>query len=405
MSRVKSSANGTTTPLFERLRGWRPTIPHGSLRPWKRTLEILIAGLFVVLAALQLTNGWDDIENRAEDHLRLIGILVGFPLLLAAIHEIDWNRFWNYLTTRKSNQVAIALVIVTASLAIIAARVEEKRDLETATIFLFIGLMSAWFAKAVLELKDNALYIAILLAPLITYLALSGRLSVVELPGGGKVEFEKIAQTQIQAGAATVLLPAKSARGSGTAECGTFKTVGAGEIEFTAPGAGEVTFAIPSQLAARISVPGLQSYLQRYPVLRYFVIVNPNCQLVAFGRVDVLKGILDTNGEGFLQDASRGQFTFLQKYPGLSNASIQGNPTVAEAIDALDSQHVDAIAVVGNEVGRFNGIIDRDQVVNQVLLTVLGAPTRTPTATPTETAVPIPTRTAIPRGAPSAVST
>ena len=382
MSGTAQSARRPNLPQQKRRAFSRFKLWHDGLPRWQYTLTVAAIALFLGLLFAELVGGWDDLDGLLSNHSRVIAICLGFLIVLAAIHSLAWSKCWSYVISRQPNQIAIALVLITASLAIVVARIEGKRDIETATVFLFVGLMSAWFAKTALGLAENALFVAILIVPLITYLALTGRLSVVELPGGTKVQFEGIAEKQIQSGAATLLLPASTAKGSGSAECGTFKTVGEGEVEFVAPQADEVTVAIPSQLASRISVGGLQSYLQRYPALRYFVIVSPDCLLVAFGEIDSLKAILTTTGASFLQDASRGQFALLSKYPGISNASIAGEPTVAEAIDALDSQRVDAIAVVGSEVGRFQGIVDRDHIIDQVLLSMLGVATRTPAPAP-----------------------
>ena len=364
---------------------WQPT--------WRSTLSLGVLAVWIGLLTVHFTDSWDDIGDYLSEHSRFVVISFTFIVIMVAINYGNWAGWWSFIKSRKANQTAIVLVLVTTLVAIVVARIEEKRDLETATIFLFVGLMSAWFAKNALDLKDNVLYVAILLVPLVAYLALTGRLSVVELPGGGTVEFEDVGQEQLQSDALALAFdrgPFKTIN-LGNSSCDPSTANTAADFSFEPATEGQEVLIIFPRAAATIAPGGLLTYLRQYPSFRYFVVVNADCQPVGSGRVEALMVILTTaDGTTFLGDAANGQPSLLAKYPGVSTATIVGNPTVAEAMSAFEAQNVDLIAVVGSEVGRLEGIIDRDEVVNQALLGVLGVPTAAPTSTP----APSPTPTA-----------
>ena len=49
--------------------------------------------------------------------------------------------------------------------------------------FIVFGFWAIWFSKKYLQVEDNTLFVILLLAPIITYAILSGRLS--EFKAGG----------------------------------------------------------------------------------------------------------------------------------------------------------------------------------------------------------------------------
>jgi len=246
---------------------------------------------------------------------------------------------------------------------------KDKKALTIAALFLVLGLLVAWLAKAVLKIEGDATFVSLMLFPLLIYLILSGKLEEFKGPGGWEAKFTKAANETISAASEKIELSTED-----------MQIIQKESIRYLERKKQELNEAQPIIMTMEL---GKRDYYRRMVVLNYLetlsqfrnfkfvVFIDKEKRFVAYMPSWALKGVLklDELGDNFIWLVNEGDRQRLLLFPGLVKETINTQSTNVEALREMMKQNVEALVVI-DENYHLKGVVEREQILSRMMLSL-----------------------------------
>lgn len=246
---------------------------------------------------------------------------------------------------------------------------KEATAIFASILFLALGLISIWITKGVLDIKGDAVFVSLLLFPILVYMIFSGRLKEIRAPGGLEAKFVDVAEKPVEA---TFEPIEASVEDMSVVEKGgmhemkkTFR-----KIDESKPIVLTLTLnkgGYYDRLAILEYIKGLSQYRN----FKFVVILGQDNKFVAYMPAWRFSQILemDSLGNELIAVINSDRIQELQQYPGIVTKTITTKETNIQALKEMSKQNIEALVVVGED-GRLCGVIEREQVLSRLMLTM-----------------------------------
>lgn len=251
----------------------------------------------------------------------------------------------------------------------------EARGIVAAILSLLLGIAVLWVVRGLLTLKEDATVIALLVLPLVVYLAFSGRLR--ELKAGpleaklvdftnqavtAKSDFTILEQSSIDAVTQQIQSVVKQ---HATALPEIVKNMDADKPPVMYLFLG--TPYTPGDIKAYIDD---LSHFRRF---KFVVIAAPEWRIVGYIPYYSLEKILSLpeRGDALLQLIAQGKEGEIRQYPGIRTKFLSARDTNKKALQIMLEEDLEAVIVV-DEQQKLRGIVEREQLISKLLLIMAG---------------------------------
>ncbi len=251
---------------------------------------------------------------------------------------------------------------------------ENNKDIRAmiiAVIFLGLGFLVLWITKSIMDIKGDAVFISLLLIPILVYVIISGKLEELKGPGGLEAKFVKAANESISAATEKVELSIEE-----------MQIVLKEGLTLLEKKRLELNEAQPIVMIMEI---GKRGYYDRVAVLNYIdmlsqfrnfkfvVFLDRNNQFVSYMPSWAVKGLISKQylGDEFISIINNGNKNELFQFPGVVRETIRTESTNAEALREMTKQNLEALVVIdGNN--QLKGVVEREQVLSKMMLSLAG---------------------------------
>jgi hypothetical protein len=257
---------------------------------------------------------------------------------------------------------------------------KEIRAIWLSVLFLFLGCIVAWIIKSVLKIEGDAVFVSLLLIPLLVYAIISGKLEELKGPGGLEAKFAKAASESVSI-ASEEIKPSVEEMQMVSKESVKFLERKQREIDETKPIVMLMKLGKTSEddySQSERDYYGRQAVLQYLEALskfrnfKFIVFVDINQRFLAYMPSWALKGLLSEPelGGRFIRAVNQGRKSELFRYPGLVREAIRTQSTNAEALREMMRQNLEAL-IVTDENDRLAGVVEREQVLSRMMLSLV----------------------------------
>ncbi|GCL62575.1 CBS domain-containing protein [Pseudaquabacterium pictum] len=250
-------------------------------------------------------------------------------------------------------------------------------------VSLMVGLTLAWWCDRKLKSDSGALLVAVIFAPTVLYLGLSGRL--VEFKGlGVEAKFQSVASQAVNpTGNIKPVSPSASAIQS-VAQAKTFMGMGSQVVLLTAPAEDREIKAHQVNPVARSIYPGLLD-----GTFEMLVVLDSETKVLGYFHKQYFFDLLRIELEQMMR-GDRSEYDYKRVYQQLEQTQlwdlvaypkaraenegrqlkIKTTTSNAEALSMLDASGAES-AVVIDASGKYAGIIRRSDIVSTLLLALV----------------------------------
>jgi signal-transduction protein with cAMP-binding, CBS, and nucleotidyltransferase domain len=246
---------------------------------------------------------------------------------------------------------------------------KELRAIGTAVLFLILGFFVLWLAKSIVHVEGDAVFISLLLIPILMYVIISGKLEELKGPGGLEAKFARAANESISTASEKVELSTEE-----------MQIVEKESVELLERKRQELNEAQPIVMIMEL---GKVNYYQRQATLSYLemlsqfrnfkfvVFVDKSKRFVAYMPSWAVKGLLSKQqlGDEFIWGINQGRIQDLFRYPGVVRETIRTQSTNAEALREMTRQNLEALVVI-DENSQLKGVVEREQVLSRMMLSL-----------------------------------
>ncbi len=245
---------------------------------------------------------------------------------------------------------------------------KEIRHVLLSLFFLAPGLFVIWIANSHLGIKGDAVFVSVLVLPVLIYLIVSGRLKEFKGPGGLEAKFAETATETVN--------PAYESVEPSTEEMQVAAKEGFRALQKRKQDLDE------SRPIAMTMVLGKQGYYSRDAVLAYIeslsqyrnfkfvVFLDDKSRFVAYMPFWAVRSLLQTaGGEDFISTINEGRLMDLFKVPGIIKDPIFVDETNAQALKKMMDQNLEALVVVDKNKA-LKGIVERDYILSAMILSL-----------------------------------
>lgn len=244
---------------------------------------------------------------------------------------------------------------------------KERRAIAFSALFLILGLFVVWFTTMVLKVEGDAILVSLLLAPVLVYLILSGKIKELRAPGGLAITFAETATASVTAVWETVQ-PSEE-------DMQIVVKEGVQALERKRQTLNEAQPIVMTMVLGRGRYYNTEDTLRYIDVLsqfrnfRFVVFVDDSDRFVAYMPISSLKGILRVPelGEHLIYAVNEGQVQDLFRFPGVVRETISTQSTNAEALREMTRQNLEALVVI-DENRHLRGVVERKQVLSRMML-------------------------------------
>jgi CBS domain-containing protein len=242
----------------------------------------------------------------------------------------------------------------------------EMRAVSLSLLLVVSGVAILWAAKEIAGVEGSAVFVALLLIPLISYLMLSDRLRLKELRAAGiEAKFADVAESAVTPHSEPI--PVEEMFVVEKADPADLKQV-LDEYDSSEP----IVMTVPIDGRHTYNRRALLEYLSTLGHLRTFkfvVFVDGDGVFVGYAPNWLVQGLLERGGlaKEFVRRLNSGRTKSLRAYPGIVSEAITTSHTNAHALREMDRLNLEALVVVNDEK-RVAGIVERDQVLSKMLL-------------------------------------
>jgi CBS domain-containing protein len=238
-----------------------------------------------------------------------------------------------------------------------------------ATFFLLLGLSVVWFARKVADVQDSAVLAAFVIVPALLYVAIRGNLAELRAPGGWAATFVRVARSRVSAAGETldvlddVQIIEKESISGLTHRIST--------LQVDQPVLMTVTMGRSYSPA---EIQGYLRTLSQFPRFRLVALLNGSGAFIGCISPSELAGLMrsESLGHGFLEAVRQGNAREVFRYPGMLRKIVPTSATNTDALFAMTTNNLSAIAVV-DENRQLRGVVEREQLVSKLVLSLTDA--------------------------------
>jgi CBS domain-containing protein len=243
---------------------------------------------------------------------------------------------------------------------------KEATGILVSILFLALGFLAVWLMQSMHVAAGDAVFVSLLLIPIIVYVIFTGRLGEIKTPGGLEAKFVNMAQQ-----------PAAEIASERVAvvdeEMKVVTKSGPQELERLESLLNESKRIVLTLLLARrhYDREDAELYLERFLRYRNFTFVaflDKKDRLVAYisswAMFRILKG---DQGDRFIQLINDGNVLELVDFPGVMTHTVSTNDSNIEALNKLTANNLDAIPVI-DEARKLKGVVEREQILGKLML-------------------------------------
>lgn len=231
-------------------------------------------------------------------------------------------------------------------------------------IFLAAGICAVWFVQRILEVEGDAVLVTLLVAPLVLYLTLSGR--VREIAAGNlSVKLNEASREPV----------GQTAMGFVTADLGPRNDPGSPIMKTDPNRAQVVTLTHGGGPYDREGVLQRLKTLAGMSPVPFLIVLDRHERVLAYmtnrSALDLLER--KERGEHFIRVVNEGDPDVFDGGGGFSairTETLMNNATNAEALTVMEKTGLEALVIVERK-GRFVGIVERDRLLTRMLLTLV----------------------------------
>jgi hypothetical protein len=235
-------------------------------------------------------------------------------------------------------------------------------------LIICFSLFVAWFSKVYLNLGSDAMFIAVLLLPIIAYVIFSGRLK--ELRAGGiEASFVTVAEQTVEVGSETIE--------PSTEDMEIVAKRGFNELIKRTKYIDE---SKPIVLTLTLGIANYDSHvmkmyletLSRYPNFKFVVVLNTAGKFTAYIPSRAMLQILQLGnlGDEFLDNIRLDRIGELRRYPGVITKTVSTKTTNLVALQEMANQNLQALVVIDENL-HLKGVVEREQIINKLLLGIV----------------------------------
>jgi hypothetical protein len=231
-------------------------------------------------------------------------------------------------------------------------------------LFLLVGLLIVWFAKAAMAFEGDAVYVALLVIPFAAYAVLSGRVAEVKGPGGWEARFAEVATATVDPSSET--LPVE--------ELQVVAKMGTDALSMMQERIDESEPIVMTMRVGgtRYSPRAVRLYLDtlsHFPNFKFVVFLDGWDRVLGYMPQWALKALLADPqlGRRFLGDLTAGRVKSLLMFPGIVRKTISENEPNSRALQEMEEQNLEAL-VVTDETRLLKGVVEREQVLSRMML-------------------------------------
>jgi signal-transduction protein with cAMP-binding, CBS, and nucleotidyltransferase domain len=234
-------------------------------------------------------------------------------------------------------------------------------------LFLIIGFAAIWFVKAYIKIEDNALFVSVLLVPILIFSIVSGRLKGFKAPGGLEANFIEAAKESITI-AAEKIEPSVN----------DMQVIAKSAVSALDQKKQEINDSKPIVMTMilgkadyydRSAVLDYIEMLSRFRNFKFIVFLDQNNHFVAYMASWSLEGLLKKTelGNEFINIINGGRVLDLLSFPGVIRKTVSTQSTNAEALQEMTKQNLEALVAV-DEAQNLKGVVEREQVLSRMIL-------------------------------------
>lgn len=247
----------------------------------------------------------------------------------------------------------------------------KRKDLKAiglSLLFLATGFFVVWLTKGLLDVEGDAVFVSLLLIPLVVYMVLSGRLQELKGPGGLEFRFADVAQDSVQVQEQSI-----------APSIDELDLVAKGPLEELEKLRDRIDEARPTVMTIQLVASGPPFYgphaiatylefLSKFRNFKFVVFLDPAGRFVAYMAHWALADILRKPelGVEFINAINRNQEGALLRYPGIIRETISSNATNAEALREMEKHNLEALLVVDD--GSPKGVVERERILSRMML-------------------------------------
>jgi CBS domain-containing protein len=264
-------------------------------------------------------------------------------------------------------------ILVAVSLYPTVARCDmplsEVRGIIAATVFVIVGLFVLWISSGLMEIKQDATLVALLILPVIVFLAFSGRLRELKAgpleaklsePVAAKTAFEELAvgtRAQLMQDIERVVkegpdrLPAIIQK-----------------MEGDKP---PVLYLLLGEHYAADDIEKYLRNLGHFRGFKFVVIAQPDGRVIGYIPHYVLARTLnfDDRAEALLQLILQADEQKLRRHLDIRTTFITPTTTNRKALQLMLDEQIEALLVLDDQE-KLRGVVERDQLVSRLLLSL-----------------------------------
>lgn len=238
-------------------------------------------------------------------------------------------------------------------------------------LFLALGFLAIWITNAVMDIEGDAVFVSLLLIPILVYVIFSGRLKEIRAPGGLEAKFVDVAEKLVE--------PTAEPIEASTEEMQIVEKEGLRELQRSLAHIDEskpITLTLTLGRRGYYDRGALLQYIKTLSQFRNFkfvIILDQENRFVAYLPHWMMKQILeiDSLGYDFVQAINDGRLQDLRHYPGVVTKTVSTKATNIEAIREMTAQNLEALVVI-DEDRRLRGVVEREQVLSKLILALAG---------------------------------
>ena len=235
------------------------------------------------------------------------------------------------------------------------------------TVFLLLlGFAAIWIGRSFVGIQDGVVLASFVIVPAVLYVVLRGDLAELKGPGGWAATFVKVATATVSAASekldidSDVQIIAKESMQGLTNRASTLASSRPAMMTMT--------------VGRRYSRPDVQGYLDtlaQLPRFRIVAFLDSTGMFLGCISSAELREIMRSPalGDELLSAISRSDISQMFHYPGMLRLFIQSTATNAEALSAMTLNNLGSLVVVGED-RRLRGIVERDQLVSKLVVSL-----------------------------------
>lgn len=246
---------------------------------------------------------------------------------------------------------------------------KERKGINFAVLFLIIGLAVVFFAKKYLEIESDAVFLSLLIIPVVVYMVVSGKIEEFKAGGlaakftkvAGKSAVDKILDAFIEEEEAAIL------RKGGIPELkDTFN-----RFKSNLPKNKQIVMTL--EPGYHYTREGVLQYIKLLSQFRNFkfVVFQRNGNYEAYMPFEAVERLVSTEdfGGDFIDQINEGKWQDLFGYPGLVREKLSAQSTNREALYKMEEKNLKALAVV-DENESIKTFVELDQILSKIVLEV-----------------------------------